>query len=534
MGPVSLGKLPVDRAWLWRAAIVCLLLVRLPSLAQPAGGDQSLYAYTGQRILAGDVPYRDVWDQKPPGIGFIYAGLLRIWPRESVVPGADLATAAAVAFLLVVLGRRRFSSGVGYGAAVLFLACGDPYLQRLGGIYVRGQCEPFVALALTASIVLLSHPARRRWHLVAAGVGFGVAFWVKYGGAYLLPIAAAAWWWRPEGADEDRRTRLLDLLWIGLGIAVMLALVLGYFWLNHSLLDLRLATIDYNLWYSGGTYERPASIARYLLSFPIGRAMADLLWFLGGIGALLLVAQVLPDRSALVALAWLIAAILSIAMNGSRGLPNYFVQAAPALALCASAGLGTLRRSPRWLRCAVAALLVAGFARVGTDTPVWGLRLASVPGLVANVNYDLDYVRGVVDRETYLQRYHGVKHDALEIDRMVRDVVAGTKPGDRIFVFGFSGGAICWRSGRASASRFFWSMPVIAGFEAGRPGYGPAGLLEDLRRGRPVLVILQKEEWRSRDFFLNDPSLRGWLEAGYALDRETPMFSVWKRKPSPA
>ena len=83
-----------------------LLVVRLPSLVQPAGGDQGLYTYAAQRILAGDVMYRDVWDQKPPGIALIYAPLLTIWPGEAVVPGADLAAAAAVAILLVALGRR--------------------------------------------------------------------------------------------------------------------------------------------------------------------------------------------------------------------------------------------------------------------------------------------------------------------------------------------------------------------------------------------------------------------------------------------
>jgi hypothetical protein len=45
------------------------------------------------------------------------------------------------------------------------------------------------------------------------------------------------------------------------------------------------------------------------------------------------------------------------------------------------------------------------------------------------------------------------------------------------------------------------------------------------------LVALQKEEWRSYAFFMNNERLRRWLEAGYVADRETPMFSVWRRKP---
>jgi len=517
-------------AWAWLALIIVLLTIRLPSLVQPAGGDQGLYVYAGQRILAGDVMYRDMWDQKPPGISFVYALLLRVWPGEAVVPGADLAAAAAVAGLLVVLGRRRFSPNIGYGAAAVFLLCGDPYLQRLGGIYVRGQCEPFVALAMTTSLVLLAHPARRRLHLVAAGVALAGAFWLKYGGAYALPVAAAAWAWGRH-TDEDGRRAVSDLAWIGLGFGATVIVVLAYFAANGALTDLRLATIDYNLRYSTATYEGPGSLPLYLLTFPVQRAMVDLLWFLGGLGALLLVRRFRSDGSVLVALAWLVAAVISIAVNGSRGLPNYFMQAAPAMALCASAGLASLRGYGTWVRYAVAGLLLAAVARVGTDAPVWGLRLGSLPGVVANVGYDLSYIRGRVDRDTYLQRFKGQKHDALEIDRLARYVRETTASGDRIFVFGFSGGSVCSKSDRASASRFFWSMPVISEFAAGRPGYGSAGLLEDLKVSRPVLVALQKEEWRSYDFFMKNEGLRRWLEAGYVADRETPMFSVWRRKP---
>ena len=58
-----------------------LLIVRLPSLAQPMGADQGLYAYVGERIRHGGVPYVDAWDQKPPAIHYTYAALRAIWPR---------------------------------------------------------------------------------------------------------------------------------------------------------------------------------------------------------------------------------------------------------------------------------------------------------------------------------------------------------------------------------------------------------------------------------------------------------------------
>ena len=516
--------------WTWTALIILLLALRLPSLVQPAGGDQGLYGYAGQRILAGDVMYRDVWDQKPPAIGFLYAALWRIWPGEMIVPAADLLAAGVVAWLLIVLGRRRYSMNVGAGAAAVFLLFGDPYLQRLSGLYVRSQCEPFIALAITASLVLLAHPARRRAHLVGAGAALALAFCLKYNAAaYGLVVALAIWAWNGGEAREWRRS-VADAGWVGLGFALIVSGVVVYFAANCALLDLRLATIDYNLRYSSETYDGWADRLRYFVRFPVERARVDPIWFLGGLGAALIARHARSSRSAVVIIGWLVAGALSIAINGSRSLPNYFVQANPALALAASAGLGTLAASSRLLRLGVALLLVAGAWRVGSDTPLRGWRLASLPGLIGNLQYDLQYIGGDLDRNTYLRRFRGQKHDALEVETLVRHVDQTAGPFEPIFVFGFSGGSVSWKSERASASRFFWSRPVIIGFAADRPNYGSNGLLADLQRSPPIMVALQKDEWRSRDFFMNTEPLRRWLEARYVLDYETPVFSVWRPK----
>src|SRR6187455_1070492 len=87
---------PMSTRVLLLALAGALLLVRLPSLVQPMGPDQGLYAYVGERIRHGELAYRDAWDQKPPGIHYIYAGLRALSHRDLVVPAADLAAAALV------------------------------------------------------------------------------------------------------------------------------------------------------------------------------------------------------------------------------------------------------------------------------------------------------------------------------------------------------------------------------------------------------------------------------------------------------
>src|SRR3954471_20807189 len=79
-------------------ALACVLLaVRLPSLVQPMGADQGLYAYVGEQILSGGLPYRDAWDQKPPAIHVTYAAMRALVRGSAAVPAADLVMALLIA-----------------------------------------------------------------------------------------------------------------------------------------------------------------------------------------------------------------------------------------------------------------------------------------------------------------------------------------------------------------------------------------------------------------------------------------------------
>jgi len=167
-----------------------LLAVRIPSLVQPMGADQSLYAYIGERILDGQRPYVDAWDQKPPAIHYTYAALRAVWPADGVVAAADLASAAIIGALLFGIGRHLAPPAVGTSALLLFLLLSNPAFTRLAGVRVRAQCETFIAVAVTAAVYLLvriHRPGFRgggfeaRVSLVHAAVGqlLGAAFLFK-------------------------------------------------------------------------------------------------------------------------------------------------------------------------------------------------------------------------------------------------------------------------------------------------------------------------------------------------------------------
>ena len=551
---------PIGLRIFW-TLVALLVLIRLPSLAQPAGADQSLYAYVGQRILHGELPYRHAWDQKPPAIHYTYALLWSLWPDDRVVAAADLAVAVATALVLWRLGRRLGPRGAGECAALVFLLLSNPALGRLGGVRVRGQCEVFIGLTCAAAFLVLHRAAsagvderRRRLRLSAwSGVLFGLAFLYKYNaGAVFLAGLAAAWLWSTV-ADGGSRIRAWLTLATGLtaGLAASVVALAAIFLAGAAIEDLYQATIAYNLFYSGETYDSLAALLAYLVTFPVRHARLDSLWFLGGLGCLGCLALQAPHRrrsgaerqdraasaeawsvdasprAALAVVGWVAMACLSIAVNGSRGLPQYFVQAYPALALAfgisAAAVWPVLRPRTRALAAvllAIAVVRISNFDKVA-DYTAWDLRAWT----------------GSLSREAYLARFGGRgtgdKYSALAVHELAKHLRDRVRPDDSVLLFGFSPGALV-QADRRSATRFFWSRPVIVGFADHHPGYGVSALLEELERTRPALVVLQRHDWDpdgpdSYSFFMNRPDLMAWLRGGYSPAGELGNFVLWER-----
>ncbi|MBI2834348.1 MAG: hypothetical protein HYX76_07975 [Acidobacteria bacterium] len=548
--------------------LTVVLLIRLPSLVEPAGGDQGLYAYVGQRILHGELPYRDAWDQKPPAIHYTYAALWRVWPHESVVTGVDILAAMAGALLLARLARRIVPlPGAGLASAILFLLLANPAFTRLGGVRIRAQCETFIAVLVAAALVLVARAAWRPgdpgrnglttehteniesspfsvtavasvvrtprpvlWTM-AAGVLIGAAATFKYNAAiYGIVAGMSLPLWRADRNGLALRDAFRHLGWLGFGFATPIVLMVVVFSSGGALDDLYQATIAYNVWYSGDTYAGARSFMTYLASFPVRMARVDPLWMLGGLGSATLLAFGLRQPALVIPPVWVATACLSIAINSSRHLPQYFVQAAPPLALAAGvAGVVVWRATRPFARLAIAALLVMAVSRNLTFEKV-----------IEYTRHDLRYLRGDIGRPEYLAKFGGRpgdKFSAAGVEELARYVNAHTTRDETILIFGFSGGAYV-QAGRKSASRFFWSYPVISGFHEGRAGYGAAGLLDELMRNRPRLVVLQQHDWDpdgpdSETFFLSHAALAAWLRTNYVEAGQLRDYAIWTKRSNP-
>jgi hypothetical protein len=203
----------------------------------------------------------------------------------------------------------------------------------------------------------------------------------------------ALWLWK--------QLSIRDLWKLTVGFSVPVLTLLCILAFGGALRPFYDATVVYNLQYSGETYAGPFDMVRYLLTFPVERARNDALWTLGGAGCLLLIAGSLGSRDRLIPVLWVAAACASIAINGSRGLPQYFVQANPALALAAGWG-GAMAWG--WLKASVGGApglsesppLSSSRSRSGgsTSSQSWSSRHSSTPA-----------TRWGMPREVYLERY---------------------------------------------------------------------------------------------------------------------------------
>ncbi len=227
------------------------LLLRVPSIAEPVGIDQGIFLTAGWGLQRGLSLYRDLWDQKPPGIHLIYLrGLVVSGDRVSVTARLDILAAAATTVLLFDLGRRRigWSAGVIAGTAYAWLTV-PAAIYNFGGFLERAVPETFVVLLVTVSVWL------------AAALAGGLANGVRVFNSYFIPaqpaLALMIGTLAAGAREPSKRWRTLVM-----GGAVTLVAV-GVGWRGHIITHLAAATdADVRALVSGRT-DSPEYLDRF-------------------------------------------------------------------------------------------------------------------------------------------------------------------------------------------------------------------------------------------------------------------------------
>jgi hypothetical protein len=178
------------RSWLLSHALVAIAILfvvvrALPILSYPIGRDQGTYLTIGQGLLEGKQLYRDLWDNKPPGIFIAYAGIAKLFGRV-------LWSAAAVDILLLLIISyllfRFTESYLGRAGAALAVMVNASWHGEMRYYWIA-QPETLQVACVLAGYLLMTR--RGRWweaSSFAAGLVFGCACWLKYNALAFLPL----------------------------------------------------------------------------------------------------------------------------------------------------------------------------------------------------------------------------------------------------------------------------------------------------------------------------------------------------------
>lgn len=445
---------------LFLLVIAITVVMRLSEFYASLGRDSGVFAYVGVRVLAGDLPYRDVWDHKAPAVYYLDALSLALsGHRVAGLRLAEIVFAVATAWAIYRLGSNLLQSHWAASLATLsFALVSNSYLFSAGGdLYFT---EAFVQFPTVLSIYFaVRHQiTRQQRYLFWSGALGGCAILFKPSGGFLL--IALALWTIDRAWKEPRRWRyaLLRLMSLAAGAALPLTSTAAYFALRGGLAELYSQVIVYNSLYvtnyfQGGFFQ---SLTLHALHWA---GTLGFVWLPAGVG---LVWGKGPSEKRRLLVLWFLADLAS-AMVGGKHLAHYFLQVLPSLALLAGSGWLTLKER-RWL-------VPRGFRGISLISVLIATLLVL---LVTQTEFTLAWV--------FFRR----DGNLAATEQAARFIEANTAKEETIYVWGAET-AVYFLSGRKSASRYVYLYPLLA------PGYSSPRqtneLLQDLKTQKPRYIL---------------------------------------------
>src|SRR3989338_109414 len=202
------------------------ITLSLPAFLKYPGTDQGVFLYTAERLLHGDLLYRDVWDHKGPVL-YLFEILALLVGRSSYW-GVGIISFFITFFLLLAhytLLKKYVSRSV---------AClGTLGVGCLLGYWLRGGNVPsFYALFLESFLLLLACNSFTKKTFFAAGVLQGLLFFIK---PTFVGMGTAILVYWAYLLRKDIPKLISAYGWSLAGFVSIAAPIVGYFFYHHSL-----------------------------------------------------------------------------------------------------------------------------------------------------------------------------------------------------------------------------------------------------------------------------------------------------------
>lgn len=541
--PPAVEALAADDAqdpepWLRAVCWVTIAFAALQVLLFSFGRDQGIYAMVASGLLDGKLPYRDIWDFKPPGIYLLYAVAFGALGESMLAPRIlEVVGFVGIALAFQRLGKVYFGSRTA-GLLAAAVAC-LVYAQM--EFWHSGQPESFGAFFIVGALVLTArNPAgRRQRYLNWAGIGilFGCAFLLKppLGGGALV---CAAYLGRQVALEHERPAiAIVPFLVVGLSSLLPIAACALWFWAAGGWSALYWTLGEFTPGYTALGWNGASAPELFYYAVEECFFRFSALIGLGFLAAIIMRPLHSREREAI----FLVSGIASIQLAGialqGKFFPYHYAATLPLLALIA--GLGWYKL---WRRSATQGPTGAVlFAMVIAIVTVMHDPVRDVPhGFWKRSQMRTEYLFGLgpfhsrseLDRELYR-----VADYSLGADRRVADEIAGrTNREDAIYVWGFEP-AIYWLSRRPASTRFIYNVPQRSEWQR---DFSRRELERDLKQNPPEIVVVQHHDvfpvvtgnaLDSHRALADFPELRTLIDTRYQLVKRIEDFDVFAVAP---
>jgi hypothetical protein len=363
--------LPSIRRWpLWvevlalGVVLVVSFAVRWPFRNVVLIRDEGEYAYLGQQILRGAVPYLEVYNQKTPLVFYLMAAIQKLdGPDLAVLRIATAGYGLLTTLMTYFLARRLFNPAVALGSSVALSAMTFDQC----GIHHSASTEFFMLLWIVVGLDLwyLGRSPRRPWVILLAGVAAGLAYQTKQSGMAILAFFVLERFWHKvrQGAADSWYATIKDAALAVLGFGGILGGVLAFFAAQGAASQYVECTWTNNWEYVSRRYHGPSATMELIQQVVVTVARQDAgLWLSGVVGVACLAFLRPPGKASEL---WLLLALLGGAAVGA-GAPfvHYYEPIIVPLALGNGWAMAWLCRQVArtgngfWLRCLLSASLI--------------------------------------------------------------------------------------------------------------------------------------------------------------------------------
>jgi hypothetical protein len=429
------------------------------------GRDSSVFLYVARRVQAGELPYRDVWDHKPPLI--YYLDVIGLALNDRGIPGVPLIEFVAL-FFAAIVAFWALNRTLGVLPALLGSIA---WLTALPLILDGGNLPEEYAIPLQLSAIALfvwerrAGPSRWRWLAFGAAGGFALLLKPTVLGVWAaIYVAESVRAWRRRSLPSIVGPALLGAF----GALAVVTPVAAYFAATGAGNDLVDQVIRYNIFYSQstlsdrlGAFAEGVKLTSFSGLFPIA-----LVGWLFGLAHVVRGSAPLSVRPLF--LVGVLALPIDLALASATGRPyrQYFLACLPTLGVLAA--IAAYCVGPMLERAATRMTLPSRAVVLGTFALCVVVFASAIPTLA---QYRRD------DGPNAQQRTRP------EATAYVVDHTAST---DRVLFWGGEAG-LNYTTGRRSPTRYAYQYALyMRGYQ--RPEF-VGELLLSLQREPPALIV---------------------------------------------